>query len=443
MRNNKRRRLAIWPSLAVGILCAFVSSVSALDPNIERLLRQYQEEEAEAYRYVFESLNLLQYWLVLIAPHEAPMESVARQHAPDEIANQFRGLVSSGEADERFRQCQSRLSDGWTRLKTINELHEKLDRQQEQLRLAIAAEAAAKSELRDAINYWMKSEDEEIKALFDRDIPRLRTAYATKKENRDRLERQTESARKAIEVVEIPFRDLVAPALGDLNAPPLSVKEKPGDALTLLSFHCARLKIWVKYLREKERIEKARTAAIAGSGARPPADTANEGPPPDEAAPAQNQPPGIVLKLSGKVDQQPALAANGKATLESGDITLSFVPEPDAAPPGGRVEMSRSTTLTYVFDYKHAPPNELVDRQFSTCQLTATRFVMSPAGQVFPGLVGGYVCDVEVSRTGQPTIRSHVTGALRLDRRLDSRTRVEGWYLTFVGGPQYAEWKLQ
>lgn len=118
----------------------------------------------------------------------------------------------------------------------------------------------------------------------------------------------------------------------------------------MLSFHCARLKIWVKYLRENERIEKARMAAIAGSGARPPADTANEGPPPDEAAPAQSQPPGIVLKLSGKVDQQPALAANGKATLESGDITLSFVPESDAVPPGGRVEMNRSTTLTYVFD---------------------------------------------------------------------------------------------
>jgi hypothetical protein len=128
--------------------------------------------------------------------------------------------------------------------------------------------------------------------------------------------------------------------------------------------------------------------------------------------------------------------------LKSGTITLSFIAEetPEGGAAGGRVVITpKMVKLTYTYDYRHAPPQQLVDWMESKCELVATRFVSGSSGEVYPGIVGRYSCEVQRKRNGEGPPKETVTGALRLDQ--DPTTKA--WMLTFVNGPQYALWRLK
>lgn len=178
----------------------------------------------------------------------------------------------------------------------------------------------------------------------------------------------------------------------------------------------------------------ATAAAIPGSGQPPP-------PPPPPAH--------ATIVVSGSVDHQPADKVNAnpapnaaRMTLQSGTITIKFIYEssPPGAQAGGRVEFSPKTvSLTYIFDYRHPHPSELVDRTDSSCRLTEGRFTASPKGELYSALIGSWSCDTRSTRNGAGPPMQTTSGALSLIALPGGKEFI----LRFVNGPQFAEWRLR
>lgn len=181
----------------------------------------------------------------------------------------------------------------------------------------------------------------------------------------------------------------------------------------------------------------ALAAAIPGAGQQPRPPT----PPPLMAH--------STIQLSGSVDHQPADKVNAnpapnaaRMTLESGTITVRFVfePSPPGAPTGGRVEISPNTvSLTYVYDYRHPHPRELVDRVDSTCRLTGGRFTANAKGELQSALIGSWSCDTRSTRNGVGPPMQTIIGPLSLIILPGGKE----FTLRFVNGPQFAEWRLR
>lgn len=168
--------------------------------------------------------------------------------------------------------------------------------------------------------------------------------------------------------------------------------------------------------------------------------------------PTPPPPPGTTratIQLSGSVDSQPADKVNAnpapnaaRMTLQSGAITVRFIfdPSPPGAPVGGRVEISPKTvSLTYVFDYRHPHPRELVDRVESNCRLTDGRFVANAKGELQSALIGGWSCDTRSTRNGVGPPMQTIAGPLSLIALAGGKE----FTLRFVSGPQFAEWRLR
>jgi plasmid stabilization system protein ParE len=183
----------------------------------------------------------------------------------------------------------------------------------------------------------------------------------------------------------------------------------------------------------------ALAVAIPGTGPWPPT------PPPPPPPPTAHS----TIEVSGSVDRQPADKVNAnpapnaaRMTLQSGAITVRFIfePSPPDAPTGGRVEISPKTvSLTYVYDYRHPHPSELVDRTDSSCRLTGGRFTANAKGELQSALIGSWSCDTRSTRNGVGPPMQTTTGPLSLIMLPGGKE----FTLRFVNGPQFAEWRLR
>ena len=234
--------------------------------------------------------------------------------------------------------------------------------------LAQARLEETRKELRAYLAAWQsarliendQSRAERFETTF---LPPLREKYRLALEAGKRKQVQWEQEGRLAAPAKAEFRSRAA-AILKLQVTSTDVAGKTDEEIYEEVFkYCARMALWAN-----RRSEDAT--------ARPSADTENEGPPAEEALPV---PQGAILQLSGKVDQGPVNAVNAREgdnaprmKLESGTITLSFIAEepPEGAAPGGRVVITpKSVQLTYIYDYRHAPPQQLVDRMESKCEL--------------------------------------------------------------------------
>lgn len=378
-----------------------------------------------------EDLNLLTMWAWLVSPDTDSksaewIDFLSRQYTPDKIASEFAGLKEAPAANTALAQCLKRaavLAEGRSR---IDRHRFDLMTARAEMASAETAEGQASEALRKALQAW-------VAADVGPDSSALQPKLAQLKEdlNQARIVRlmRVADVRAREEALEKEVGEFRSSAAGEFSAfaiPQPSGSETPGALDARMSEHCARLKAWARHLR------------MAGS---PAASSAAELPP---------APSGTVFRLSGKVDQMPANEKVNKGrdkndpimTIDSGTITLTFIADDEPGPPGGHVEITPSTTLTYIYDYHHPHPNELVDRLSSACQLKGGRYVANPKGGVFPGLVGGFECDVTDTTTGKTPATARMSGGLRLDFRWDPYTSSNRWFLSFVGGPYGAEWRM-
>jgi hypothetical protein len=183
----------------------------------------------------------------------------------------------------------------------------------------------------------------------------------------------------------------------------------------------------------------------------PGAEVANEGPPADEPDPSKQKEDrtsgDVLLKISGPVDpdlvsrtKAKMTSTGGDASIDGGNISLSFIAETTASDEGvrsGRIEVSPlSLKHTLVFTYA----DKTTDQTESACTLTGGKFITGRDGEMTDTAFGAYLCNVVMSKSGKPVgVMQQMAGPLSL--HLDKPTG--SWYLTFMNGPNSAIWRLK
>lgn len=438
----------------MSISCIRGSGLAALAAGLGLSLSWSAASLAQGWN---EALDTLDGWTSLMA-----MALEAERYPDEALIAEFGPFVSPKEAAARASRCHETWSAAVSSIGVMGSAEYAADNARlayvKALEISLKSRAAYRAEL----EAWSGMTGNDAEAFFDKQVKAKRDSWRKAEEQARAAAGQFEAWRAEAARLRKETSALFARLL---EVPVSSSPDKAAEVYALQTKaieRCRRLHIWEERGAIKAAADRKAAAAVAAHGTtkgetkgikggpqtksgsttgRPPADTTDEGPPTDEPAPGQQQAQGAARTLSGMVDQHLVHSANGKMTLQSGTITLTFVPEPDTDPPGGRVDVTSSTTLTYVFHYRNPPPHDFSDREVSTCTLTGARFLRTPSGDVNGGIVGGYTCNVESGRTGQPVRQSTMSGALRLDQR-HPLSGAAGWYLTFVNGPQGAIWEL-